>query len=172
MYTQQGLPRPRTQKGLRGNKPLTQGHCLYKVGVGIQGCHTKCAEREVLEQIIELEGCAPPRFGFTCTTSKLLRTPRGKLKGKETLSLNSLPGNLKKYFSHIIISLEFPRTPRVTAIKIDLGSFICEFNFPVPNMEAQWLCFTASEGTYRFGMTCKRQNKKAFDHQAQWNGFK
>ena len=68
------------------------------------------------------------------------------LKGKETLRVNALPGNLKKCFPHIIISFESPKSPRVTAIKIDLGTFIHKFNLLVPSMEAQWLCLAASEG--------------------------
>lgn len=59
------------------------------------------------------------------------------LKGKEASSVNSLPSSLKKCFSHIIINSVSPKSPRVTAIKMDLGNFIHKLNLPGPSTEAQ-----------------------------------
>lgn len=72
------------------------------------------------------------------------------LKGEETLSVKSLPRSLERCFSHIIISSESPKSARVTAIKIDFRNFIHKLNLLVPNMEAQWFCLAAREGTEGF----------------------
>lgn len=112
-----------------------------------------------------------PHFNFTWTTGRILMKTQWDLKGKMTLSVNSLPSSLWKCFSHIIVGSESPKSPRMTAIKIDLGNFIHKLNVLLPNMEAQWLCLTTSEGTWGFEVW-RVKDKKAFDHQEQLNGLK
>jgi hypothetical protein len=102
----------------------------------LQDCQTNCAEKEALEKVIETE-TQLPHFNFTWATGRILRKTQGDLKGKEILRVNSLPSNIRKCFSHILICSESLRSPGVTAIKIDSGNIIHKLNLLVPNMEVQ-----------------------------------
>lgn len=136
------------QEGLRGDKPLPQRCGLYITHVvELRGSQTKGSEKETLEKVVKIERNVPPPLQFHLNHWRDHHKDPGDLKGKQTLSVASLPSRLKKSFH---TASESSKSPKVTAIKIDVGNFSHKLNLLVPNMEAQWLCLAASEGIWGF----------------------
>lgn len=132
------------QEGLRGDKPLPQRCGLHNACGGTSGLSDQgLRERDPWEG--RQDRNVPPPLQFYLNHWQDHHEDPGDLKGQQTLSGASLLSRLKKSFH---TASESSKSPKVTAIRIDVGNFTHKLNLLVPSMEAQWLCLAASEGIW------------------------
>lgn len=136
-----------TRKASEGTNRYLKDVAFITHVVELRGSQTKGSEKETLEKVAKIERNVPPPLQFHLNYWQDHHEDPGDLKGKQPLSVASLPSHLKKSFH---TASESSKSPKVTAIRIDVGNFTHQLNLLVPNMEAQWLCLAASEGIWGF----------------------